>query len=146
MGKMNQGLFTKITMNGILKGKITIMLNGLPDGYKSRSLDQVFFSNATSNRFVSHTLFCASLRRCCFGLETRVIVKISTHPCYPRNFDWFSWIWSNFFFDYFFYISWFINDLFHFRYNFLWKWSNWVIQNHQFSICFLENFRDWSLG
>ena len=85
MGKMNQGLFTKITMNGILKGKITIMLNGLRDGYKSRSPDQDFFSNATSNRLVPHTLFCVSLRRCCFGLKTRVIVKISTHPCYPTT-------------------------------------------------------------
>ena len=26
-----------------------------------------------------------------FWLKTRVIIKISTHPCYPRNFDWFSW-------------------------------------------------------
>ena len=26
-----------------------------------------------------------------FCLETRVIIKISTHPWYPRNFDWFSW-------------------------------------------------------
>ena len=31
---------------------------------------------------------CISLRRYCFGLETRVILKISTHHCYPRNFDW----------------------------------------------------------
>ena len=29
-----------------------------------------------------------------FWLETRVIVKISTHSWYPRTFDWFSWKWS----------------------------------------------------
>ena len=29
-----------------------------------------------------------------FWLETRVIIKILTHPCYPRNFDWFSLGWS----------------------------------------------------
>ena len=27
-----------------------------------------------------------------FCLETRVIIKISTHPWYPRNFDQFSWV------------------------------------------------------
>ena len=34
-----------------------------------------------------------------FWLETRVIIKISSHPWYPRTFDWFSWGWSkkNFF-------------------------------------------------
>ena len=29
-----------------------------------------------------------------FWLETRVIIKISTHPCYQSNFDWLSWGWS----------------------------------------------------
>ena len=29
-----------------------------------------------------------------FWLETRVIIKISSHPWYPRTFDWFSWGWS----------------------------------------------------
>ena len=27
-------------------------------------------------------------------LETRKIIIISTHTCYPINFDWFSWEWS----------------------------------------------------
>ena len=40
------------------------------------------------------TLCCISLCRCCFGLETRVITKVSTHPCYPINVDWFSCGWS----------------------------------------------------
>ena len=40
------------------------------------------------------TMFCISLRRCFFGLETRVIIKISTHPCYSINVDWFSLEWS----------------------------------------------------
>ena len=30
---------------------------------------------------ITLTLCCISLRRCCFGLETRVIIKILTHPC-----------------------------------------------------------------
>ena len=35
-----------------------------------------------------------------FWLETRVIIKISTHPWYPRNFDQFSSGWSkNIFFE-----------------------------------------------
>ena len=33
------------------------------------------------------TLCCMSLRRCCFKLKTRKIIKISTHPCYPINVD-----------------------------------------------------------
>ena len=37
--------------------------------------------------FVSPLLHTQCLCTCCFGLETRVISKISTHPCYPRNFD-----------------------------------------------------------
>ena len=36
------------------------------------------------------TLCCIPLLRCRFGPETRVIIEILTHPCYPRNFDWFS--------------------------------------------------------
>ena len=39
------------------------------------------------------TLCCISLGRCCLGLEIRVIIKISTHPCYPINDDWFSLGW-----------------------------------------------------
>ena len=27
-------------------------------------------------------------------LETRVIIKMLAHPCYPTNVDWFSWEWS----------------------------------------------------
>ena len=29
-------------------------------------------------------------------LESKIMFKISTQPCYPRNFDWFSGEWSNF--------------------------------------------------
>ena len=36
-----------------------------------------------------------------FWLETRVIIKISTHSWYPRTFDWFSWKWSKFFLIFF---------------------------------------------
>ena len=44
-------------------------------------------------RTVVHTLCCISLRRCYFGLETRVIIKIESPPFYPIKFDWFSWGW-----------------------------------------------------
>ena len=40
------------------------------------------------------TLYNVILRIAKNLLETRVIIKISTHPCYPRNFHWFSWGWS----------------------------------------------------
>ena len=43
------------------------------------------------------TLCCISLGRCCLGLEIRTIIKISTHPCYPINLDWFSLGWRIFF-------------------------------------------------
>ena len=46
-----------------------------------------------------------------------------THPCYPRNFDWFSWGWSKK------------------KYS---KWptqKNWVFQNHQFSILFYQKWK-----
>ena len=32
-----------------------------------------------------------TFRKLCFVLENRIIIKISTHPCNPRNFHWF---WS----------------------------------------------------
>ena len=34
-----------------------------------------------------YTLWCICLGRCCLGLETRVIIKISKNPCYPVNVD-----------------------------------------------------------
>ena len=34
-----------------------------------------------------------------FWLETMVIIKILTHPCFLRYFDWFSWGWSKIFFE-----------------------------------------------
>ena len=38
------------------------------------------------------TLCCISLGRCCFGLETRVIIKISKNPSkYPINVTSFHW-------------------------------------------------------
>ena len=49
------------------------------------------------------TLCCICLHRCCFGLEVKVIIKISTHPFFPRNFDWFSWGWSKK--DFFFFLK-----------------------------------------
>ena len=34
-----------------------------------------------------YTLCCIRLGRCCLGVETRVIIKISKNPCYPVNVD-----------------------------------------------------------
>ena len=39
------------------------------------------------NNVLGNTLCCISLRRCCIGMETRVIIQILTHPCYPINVD-----------------------------------------------------------
>ena len=44
-----------------------------------------YFDSYLEKRIV--TLHCISLRRCCFGLETRVIIKILTHSCYSINLD-----------------------------------------------------------
>ena len=38
---------------------------------------KITFGNCKDN---VHTLCCTCLGRCCFGLETRVTIKISTHP------------------------------------------------------------------
>ena len=73
------------------------------------------------------TMCCIFMRRCYFGLETRVIIKIEYHSFYPKHFDWFSSRWS--------------------KRNPRWlTQKTWVFQIHQFSIFFHQNFRDWSLG
>ena len=40
------------------------------------------------------TLCNRLLRTLTLLLETRIFRKFSTHPCYSRHFDWFSWEWS----------------------------------------------------
>ena len=64
-------------------------------------------------------------RNVCPGSKTngKVIIKILSHSCYPRNFDWFSWGWSkkN--------ISIFPKMAYS---------KNWVFQNRQFSISFRQ--------
>ena len=42
-------------------------------------------------RISSYTVLCISVCPRPKRLNTRVIIKISTHPCYPRTFDCFSW-------------------------------------------------------
>ena len=42
------------------------------------------------NNLALGTVLCISVRPRPHELETRVIIKISTHPCYPRTFDCFS--------------------------------------------------------
>ena len=44
---------------------------------------QYFFVDIT----LTLTLCCILIGRCCLGLETRVIIKISINPCYPINLD-----------------------------------------------------------
>ena len=73
------------------------------------------------------TVFLILLHTPSFLLEIRVIIKISSHPWYHINCDWFEkgWIKKNS------------------------KWptqKNWDFQLRQFSIFFCENFRDWFLG
>jgi hypothetical protein len=38
-----------------------------------------------------NTVLCISVDPRPHGLETRVNIRISTHPCSPRTFDCFSW-------------------------------------------------------
>jgi hypothetical protein len=38
------------------------------------------------------TVLCISVGPRSHGLETRVIIKILTHHCFPRTFDCFSWV------------------------------------------------------
>ena len=52
--------------------------------------DKVIYLYNFSCRFLN-TVLCISVRPRPKRLETRVIIKISTHPCYPRTFDYFSW-------------------------------------------------------
>ena len=68
-------------------------------------------------------LCCISLPRCCFGLETRVIIKILTHPCYPINVDFY---WDE------------AIKIFLKRKNAKWLTQNWDFQLPQFSISFLK--------
>ena len=73
--------------------------------------------------FILPTLCCIRLRRCCFGLETRVIIKISTNPCYPRNWLIFMGMKQKKFL----------------KKNPNWPTQkNWVFQNRQFSIFFVK--------
>ena len=67
-----------------------------------------------------YTLYNVILRIARNLLETRENIKISTHPFYPINLDWFSWGWSK-------------------QYS---KWptqKNWVFQFRQFAIFFSKN-------
>ena len=45
----------------------------------------------TKYKHVQCTLYNVILRIPRIFLKTREIIKISIHPCCPRNFDWFSW-------------------------------------------------------
>ena len=45
--------------------------------------------NLLVSQGLSYTVLCISVGLRPHGLETRVIIKISTHPCYPRTFACF---------------------------------------------------------
>ena len=101
-------LFIIIVLLGITQAKVTF-LSSTKDSTKDNTKDRCLFyfkrkgyrvdtSNSITIYHIkwstAYTLCCISLGRCCFGLETRVIIKIWTHPCYPINVDWFSLGWS----------------------------------------------------
>ena len=48
----------------------------------------------TFSAIILHTLYNAILRIAKNFLETKENIKISTHPFYHVNLDWFSWEWS----------------------------------------------------
>ena len=50
-----------------------------------------YFQNCFVRDHSYITVLCISVGPRPKRLETRVIIKISTHPCYPRTFDYFSW-------------------------------------------------------
>ena len=69
-------LLNKATMSGMAIWVVEFSR----ENYKVR---QIFGKKAT--------LYSLGLSNCWFGLDTRVIIKISTHPCYSRHCtDWFS--------------------------------------------------------
>ena len=75
------------------------------------------------------TLYNVLLRIARILLVAMVIIIISTHPCYPINFDRFSWGWSKFFFFE--------------KNNSRWPTqNNWDFQLPQFSIFFRENLNE----
>ena len=63
-----------------------------------RTVFQLQTTRSNRNRFNRgvpiHTLYNAILRIARNFLETRENIKISTHPFYHTNLDWFSWEWS----------------------------------------------------
>ena len=81
------------------------------------------------------TLCCICLGGCCFGLKTRVIIKISKNPCYPINLDLFSWEWSK---KFFFFLKKKIQ-------NGRLKKTEFFNYPQKLSNC-CQNFTDWSLG
>ena len=81
-----------------------------------------------------HTLYNAILRIARNFLETRENIKISAHPFYHINLDWFSWEWSK-------------KKKIKKKKIQNGRFSKMAIfQNRQFSKFFRENFTDSSLG
>ena len=86
------------------------------------------FLPAKKQKTCAPTLYNIILSRARNFLETRENGKISTHPVYHINLDWFSWEWSK-------------KKIQNGRFS---KMA--IFQNRQFSKFFRENFTDSSLG
>ena len=76
------------------------VIRGISASYKMYVLSSfmgvfIKFPNFTLTLIQKIHMCCISLHRCCFGLETRIIIKISTQSCYSINFDWFFFQLSN---------------------------------------------------
>ena len=55
-------------------------------------LDEKYSVNMTKIRIRNTSYMIKNCRSMLpHGLETKIIIKILIHPCYPRNFDCFSW-------------------------------------------------------
>ena len=74
---------------------------------------QYGFFSSKINKNMIHTLGAEMFGMGDFWLETRIIIKILSHPWYPRTFDWFSCGWR--------------------KKNPKKNLKNWVFQNCQFS-------------
>ena len=78
--------FTIMSNKNITVNSIIQKLTHFPQ--KLYKLSKAKFSWQEKSALLSlYTVLCISVRPRPKRLETRVIIKISTHPCYPRSFD-----------------------------------------------------------
>ena len=91
---LSSGILNLISYQFCMFGPISSAL--FPEGRKVSNnflMEFVLSNTFVDNQILLHlskcsTLCCISLGRCCFGLETRVIIKISKNPSkYPINVE-----------------------------------------------------------